>query len=176
MTGLDGFQLDQTINDKFKFDYDKGIVLQVFNHDWTLEEYNQWSNEPKLLVNPVRDMKAFDNWFLELCSKTPWWLIPIVYFPCELWFVLEIMKTSNDLTTNVILTLGGMFYWTFAEYTLHRFFFHGEDTWMKQIPLNRYFFAFHFCIHGIHHSFPCDRYRLVFPPIVGYLIFYLMFF
>jgi 4-hydroxysphinganine ceramide fatty acyl 2-hydroxylase len=121
-------------------------------------------------------MKMFDHWFLEFFSKTPWWMIPIAFFPCELWFVLEIMKGSNDLTTNIILTFGGMFFWTFAEYTLHRFFFHGEDTWMKQIPLNKYCYAFIFMIHGVHHSFPCDRYRLVFPPLIGYTIFYFLFF
>ena len=129
-----------------------------------------------MLVNPVRDMKMFDHWFLEFFSKTPWWMIPIAFFPCELWFVLEIMKGSNDLVTNLVLTIGGMFFWTFAEYTLHRFFFHGEDTWMKQIPLNKYCYAFIFMIHGVHHSFPCDRYRLVFPPLIGYTIFYFMFY
>jgi len=30
MTGLDGFQLDQKLNEKYKFDYDKGMVYQVF--------------------------------------------------------------------------------------------------------------------------------------------------
>ena len=29
----------------------------------------------------------------------------------------------------------------------------------------------HFLLHGIHHAFPMDRYRLVFPPILGIIVF-----
>ena len=30
-------------------------------------------------------------------------------------------------------------------------------------------------IHGIHHAFPQDAMRLVFPPLLGHLIFYFIF-
>jgi len=44
---------------------------------------------------------------------------------------------------------------------------------MQYIPHNKWVFTFHFMIHGIHHAFPQDRYRIVFPPIPGNLfIFY----
>ena len=47
----------------------------------TWDEYVQFINEPKHLVNPVRDIKLFDNPFLEIFTSTPWYLIPICYFP-----------------------------------------------------------------------------------------------
>lgn len=53
----------------------------------------------------------------------------------------------------------------------HRFLFHGEDNWMLYVPHNNWVFTGHFMIHGIHHAFPQDRYRLVFPPIPGHIIF-----
>lgn len=67
---------------------------------------------------------------------------------------------------------GGAFSWTWFEYTLHRYFFHGEDYWMNKLPHHKSVWWFHFLIHGIHHAFPQDRYRLVFPPIPGGLVLY----
>ena len=51
---------------------------------------------------------------------------------------------------------------------LHRFIFHSEDHWLPNHPK---VLAHHFMIHGIHHAFPMDRYRLVFPIVPGYILF-----
>lgn len=40
---------------------------------------------------------------------------------------------------------------------------------------NRYFYVVHFLVHGIHHAFPNDHYRIVFPPILGYPFWWLVF-
>jgi sterol desaturase/sphingolipid hydroxylase (fatty acid hydroxylase superfamily) len=50
----------------------------------------------------------------------------------------------------------GLFLWTFAEYTLHRFLFHHKPTSPRQ---ERIFFLF----HGIHHAQPQVKTRLVMP-------------
>jgi sterol desaturase/sphingolipid hydroxylase (fatty acid hydroxylase superfamily) len=50
----------------------------------------------------------------------------------------------------------GLFLWTFAEYTLHRFLFHHKPTLPRQ---ERIFFLF----HGIHHAQPQVKTRLVMP-------------
>jgi dihydroceramide fatty acyl 2-hydroxylase len=50
----------------------------------------------------------------------------------------------------------GLFLWTFAEYTLHRFLFHHKPTTPRQ---ERIFFLF----HGIHHAQPQVKTRLVMP-------------
>jgi 4-hydroxysphinganine ceramide fatty acyl 2-hydroxylase len=68
-----------------------------------------------------------------------------------------------------MLLLVGIFFWTFLEYLMHRFLFHGEDYWL---PNNPKFLASHFLMHGIHHAFPMDGYRLVFPVLPGYVIFF----
>ncbi|MFH1185015.1 MAG: sterol desaturase family protein, partial [Chloroflexota bacterium] len=52
--------------------------------------------------------------------------------------------------------LSGLFLWTFAEYTLHRFLFHFKPRSPAQ---ERIFFLF----HGIHHAQPQVKTRLVMP-------------
>ena len=48
----------------------------------------------------------------------------------------------------------GILLFSFYEYAVHRFVFHGEDTWMEYVPFNKYVYTFHFLMHGIHHAFP----------------------
>jgi hypothetical protein len=49
--------------------------------DLNWDNYIQFINEPKHLVNPVRGIRIFDSQFLEIVTSTPWYLIPIAYFP-----------------------------------------------------------------------------------------------
>lgn len=81
----------------------------------------------------------------------------------------------GSFTFNIFMTIMGIVSWGLAEYCLHRFVFHGEDTWMKNIKCNGPIYAFHFMIHGVHHAFPQDAMRLVFPPALGHLLFYFVF-
>lgn len=58
----------------------------------------------------------------------------------------------------------GLFLWTLAEYTLHRFVFHFDvfvPEWIMDSPLAK---LLHLVLHGIHHVIPMDPNRLVFPP------------
>jgi 4-hydroxysphinganine ceramide fatty acyl 2-hydroxylase len=64
----------------------------------------------------------------------------------------------------------GIVGWTLFEYLMHRFLFHSEDY----LPENKIFYMAHFLLHGIHHAFPSDPLRLVFPITLGYLILLLM--
>jgi len=54
----------------------------------------------------------------------------------------------------------GLLFWTFAEYMLHRFIFHGPI-----LSTSEFFLRFHFLLHGQHHKFPLDKGRLVFPLV-----------
>jgi 4-hydroxysphinganine ceramide fatty acyl 2-hydroxylase len=83
------------------------------------------------------------------------------------------MMTQVNFSQNPLAILSlfifGVFSWTLLEYVLHKYLFHGEDYWMKRMPHNKYLFTAHFFTHGIHHAFPQDRYRIVFPPVPGNL-------
>ena len=54
------------------------------------------------------------------------------------------------------LFAGGFIAWTLTEYWLHRTLFHWipNDTWGEKM---------HFFIHGVHHKWVFDKYRLVMP-------------
>jgi len=131
-----------------------------------LEEYVEFINEPKHLVNPIRSLRLFDNPILEFFTMTPWFAIPLGWAPAIIYYF-----SLSDLSvfTTLICLVAGIFLWTFTEYMLHRFFFHGEDYWL---PDNTKIIAGHFLIHGIHHAFPMDAYRLVFPVLPGYIILF----
>lgn len=59
-----------------------------------------------------------------------------------------------------LVALGGLFAWTFTEYTMHRFVFHFK-------PRSEFGRWFYFMIHGVHHDYPNDSRRLVMPPLVS---------
>lgn len=168
MKGLDG----TVIESKIKLDYNKGLFWQMLEicPKLSWDEYVQFINEPKHLVNPVRDIKLFDNPILEALTSTPWYLIPICYFPIIAYCFWRQIETLS-LTSSFGCVFLGMLWWTFAEYYLHRFVFHSEDYWLPNIPR---IFAFHFMLHGIHHAFPMDRLRLVFPPVPGYAVHFFL--
>ena len=67
---------------KYNWDYNKGIVWQLFNSNITHEDYIAWVNEPKHIINPVRDLVMFDNYILEnYFAKTPWFVVPFAWIP-----------------------------------------------------------------------------------------------
>ena len=139
----------------------------------TFDDYYQYINEPKHLVNPERDLRMFTSDFIEnYFSKTPWYMVPIAWLPMNIWFISN-MTASTPF--NIFMIIFGIVSWGFAEYILHRFVFHGEDTWMRNVKCNNTIFTFHFMIHGIHHAFPQDAMRLVFPPALAHILFFVVF-
>lgn len=70
--------------------------------------------------------------------------------------------------TFVGLFISGLFFWTFAEYMLHRHVFHwiSDSKWSKR---------FHFVMHGAHHHYPKDEERLLMPPFPGLILATMLF-
>ncbi|HRG97179.1 MAG TPA: sterol desaturase family protein [Polyangiaceae bacterium] len=83
---------------------------------------------------------------------------PFVFWLPVLCFLLgrAVMRHEVAPLPMAGLVLGGVFFWTFAEYVLHRYVFHfvRESAFWRR---------FHFLIHGVHHDFPDDKDRLVMP-------------
>lgn len=116
--------------------------------------------------------RMFDNDLLERFSRihpaTPF----VVWVPVAAFFVIR-SEARHDLAPAAIagLCVAGTFFWTFAEYILHRFIFH----WTNDTPWGR---RVHFLLHGVHHDFPNDKDRLVMPlptSIPLAVIFYALF-
>jgi len=151
-------------------DWNQGMVAQVHKLG---DDYKKWVHSP---VN--KQLRLFNSDFIEFFSKTPWYMVPIIWLPVILYcFVVashEIHETYTPLLvedsensdshhglTLAITTLCfgvGLPVWTLMEYVLHRYLFHIEPSTPSLITL-------HFFLHGQHHKVPFDGSRLVFPPI-----------
>lgn len=105
--------------------------------------------------------QMFESEFFDGFSRTPWWTVPLLWLPgASAFFVYGVAVAGVSLTTAVGLALFGWLAWTFAEYWLHRTFFHWSPntSWGPKL---------HFIVHGVHHKWVMDPYRLVMPPAVS---------
>ncbi len=117
--------------------------------------------------------QLFRNQYLEYFTKTHPLVIWAMYLPVIIllpYYSLNTLGFSGLATT--LLFFGGIFFWTFFEYVMHRFVFH----WVSDNPRIQ---RASYVLHGNHHEFPRDRQRLFMPPvpslILASLIFLLMY-
>lgn len=117
--------------------------------------------------------QLFKNRYLEMLTKTHPLVIWAMYLPVFAglpWYAASVLGFE---AWRIALTyLGGMFFWTFFEYLMHRFVFHMVAESEKAQKLI-------YIMHGNHHHFPRDRERLFMPPvpslIIAAVIFLLMY-
>ena len=112
------------------------------------DEYVKYVEEPKHLINPVRDIILFETRILDtLLTKTPWYAIPITWLPWAFYFL-----SANQLgpIESGFWVLFGVMMWSLTEYLIHRFVFHSEPY----LPAGKIWYLVHFLLHGIHHAFP----------------------
>ncbi|KAM0732375.1 Fatty acid 2-hydroxylase [Formica fusca] len=127
------------------------------------DRYWEWVNLP---VN--RPIRFFQSDILELLSITPWYIMPIVWFPIVIYFFY--MGCVGNISTSIVITLQrilpsfvlGIFIWTVMEYFVHRKVFH-----LKPPHNSKLLITLHFLFHGSHHKAPLDERRLMFPPILS---------
>ncbi|KAF1995738.1 Inositolphosphorylceramide-B hydroxylase [Amniculicola lignicola CBS 123094] len=138
-------------------DLDKPLFMQIWNGGFKKEFYLEQVHRPRHYMKGD-SAPLFGN-FLEPLSKTPWWVVPMVWMPPVVYGTLY-----GTSFVGVQQGLGywffGLFFWTIIEYVLHRFLFHLDGY----LPDNRVGITLHFILHGIHHYLPMDKYRLVMPP------------
>jgi 4-hydroxysphinganine ceramide fatty acyl 2-hydroxylase len=169
-------------------DLGKPLLMQILNGGFTKEFYLQQVHRPRHYAHGSAPLMPFA--WMEPLSKTPWWMVPILWLPCvsygtylaseglstRYWFSIYGNLRFRALVSFWIF---GIFVWTLVEYGMHRFLFH-VDKWL---PDNRWFLTLHFLLHGIHHYLPTDRYtipqvkanhslRLVMPPALFLLLAY----
>jgi dihydroceramide fatty acyl 2-hydroxylase len=107
-------------------------------------------------AEPIR---LFKSDFLEFFTHISPAAILGLWLPIVVLLLVYALLTENGPAFPLYIMLGfilGLFLWTFAEYSLHRFLFHHKPTSPRQ---ERLFFLF----HGIHHAQPQVKTRLVMP-------------
>jgi len=119
----------------------------------------------KLADSPPLFESEFLNFFSRVHPAVP----AVVFIPVIV--AMEWIGAANGVSALalVLLTAGGVAFWTLTEYWLHRLVFHWE-------PDNAFGHRMHFIIHGIHHDHPNDKLRLVMPPAVSIPLAALFFF
>jgi sterol desaturase/sphingolipid hydroxylase (fatty acid hydroxylase superfamily) len=111
--------------------------------------------------NSTESSRMFQSGLLESLSKVHFSVPLIIYIPVIGYFLYKaIVVVQNDVLTFLASFGGGLLFWTFTEYVLHRFVFHfePESSWGRKL---------HFIFHGVHHDYPNDAMRLVMPPSVS---------
>ncbi|KAF9387977.1 fatty acid alpha-hydroxylase [Podila verticillata] len=152
---------DIAADNKNKFlDLSQPLMWQLWNSTYTKAFYLEQVHIPRHLSGPAR---IFGSPYLEVFTKTPWYMIPIFWLPIIAYNANRSVQEGLRTEQVAVLFVGGIFLWTLAEYVIHRFLFHLDDY----LPNNTFWQVAHFLLHGIHHYLPMDRLRLVMPPALA---------
>jgi sterol desaturase/sphingolipid hydroxylase (fatty acid hydroxylase superfamily) len=108
--------------------------------------------------------QLFKNGYLEYLTKTHPLVIWGMYLPVLILLPYYSINTVgfSGLTTFLVF-MGGIFFWTFTEYILHRFAFHHHPSTERGKRIN-------YVMHGNHHEYPRDRERLFMPAAPSIII------
>lgn len=108
-------------------------------------------------------IRLFKSDFLEFFTHIHPIVIILIWVPFSIYMLYWgylLRPAQGDLLYLPVAFLIGLFVWTFAEYNIHRFFFHFcPRTSLEE----RIVFLF----HGVHHAQPRMKTRLVMPPVVS---------
>lgn len=103
-------------------DLNQPMLMQVWNGGFSKEFYLQQVHRPRH-YRGGESAPLFGN-FLEPLSKTPWYLVPIIWLPCGsygIWIAYNELQNWGLVSALVVL---GLLLWTLVEYGLHRCLFH----------------------------------------------------
>ncbi len=107
----------------------------------------------------------FESRLVDAFSRTHAATVPILFGPAVAALIYwSIARAGLGWVDTGLLAGGGLLAWTLTEYWLHRTFFH----W---VPSTSWGARLHFLVHGVHHRWPRDKYRLVMPPAVSLSLF-----
>ncbi|HEV3250158.1 MAG TPA: sterol desaturase family protein [Puia sp.] len=108
--------------------------------------------------------QLFRNYYLEMLTKTHPLVIWGLYMPMMIYFlILSHNKFDFAVAELFLIFFGGMLFWTFFEYIMHRFVFH----WVAESERAK---KFVYIMHGNHHHFPRDKERLFMPPVPSLIL------
>lgn len=82
------------------------------------------------------------------------------WVPIALYCSARVLSEEPSRLKSVGVMGAGVIVWQFLEYLVHRYAFHFE-------PQQPWSIVIHFLLHGHHHKYPLDKYRLVFPVPVA---------
>jgi sterol desaturase/sphingolipid hydroxylase (fatty acid hydroxylase superfamily) len=108
--------------------------------------------------------RIFENPILEALTRTSPTITIVTYTSVAIALISGGAYLSQlDAMQAAFVFFGGLLFWSFFEYIMHRWVFHinehvhGTDR-------------FQYIVHGVHHNHPKDEERVFMPPAPGILI------
>jgi 4-hydroxysphinganine ceramide fatty acyl 2-hydroxylase len=102
-------------------DLSKPLLMQVWNGGFDKDFYLEQVHRPRHYKGGD-SAPLFGN-FLEPLSKTPWWVVPSLWWPC-IAIVTRIASAGLSGSALAGYWIFGLGFWTIIEYVLHRCLFH----------------------------------------------------
>jgi 4-hydroxysphinganine ceramide fatty acyl 2-hydroxylase len=103
-------------------DLSRPLFFQVWNGGFTKDFYLEQVHRPRHYKGG-ESAPLFGN-FLEPLSKTPWWLVPLVWLPPVIYGTFVARGGLVNWAQVCVYWLLGLGLWTLVEYGLHRCLFH----------------------------------------------------
>jgi len=136
--------------------------------DELIETVNHWEGHIAAPMPKHRGktrIRVYKNRFIEDYFATAHPATPGIWFGGPILYGLYYALFSDALTPigGAGLFVLGIIAWTLLEYVLHRWVFHwdfGKETFDQKVKS--------FLLHGYHHEFPNDPWRLVAPPVMSW--------
>lgn len=105
--------------------------------------------------------RMFDNDLFEFFSRIPPWQPPAIYLPIIGYLTWTgLGEAAVAPVAFAALFVAGVALWSLLEYWAHRKVFH----YAPKTAFGKRLFWY---LHGVHHDWPNDKLRLVFPPSVS---------
>jgi sterol desaturase/sphingolipid hydroxylase (fatty acid hydroxylase superfamily) len=121
------------------------------------EDFESWPAARRAAL--AQSPRIFQNPILEKLSRNhP--VVPALIHPPIAAALLWLGPTRLGWPATIAAAFAGYVLWTLVEYLVHRFLFHLDLRGPRGARA-------HFLIHGIHHEYPQDRWRLVIPPLMS---------
>jgi len=103
-------------------DLNKPLILQVWFGGFSKDFYLEQVHRPRHYKGG-ESAPLFGN-FLEPLTKTPWYVIPIMWLPPVAYGTYVARAGCSSTLEEAAYWFLGLFLWTIVEYILHRFLFH----------------------------------------------------
>jgi sterol desaturase/sphingolipid hydroxylase (fatty acid hydroxylase superfamily) len=106
-------------------------------------------------------IRLFKSDFLEFFTHMSPITVLVIWIPVVVICIIHSISLAQVSLGGILLGYAtGLFLWTIAEYLLHRFIFHfrPRNSWQERAA---------FLFHGVHHSQPKIKTRLVMPPALS---------
>jgi sterol desaturase/sphingolipid hydroxylase (fatty acid hydroxylase superfamily) len=120
-----------------------------------------------MLKETPESPRMFESDLVDFFSRTHPAVVPILFVPASLYLTwYSVARAGVGIFATLLLVAAGIATWSLMESWLHRTFFH----WIPKLPWGE---RLHFLVHGVHHNWPKDKYRLVMPPAVSITVFWI---